>query len=148
MNRFMQLAIEEAHKGVMQNDGGPFGAVIVKDDVVIAQAHNSVLHTKDPTAHAEMLAIQHASKKLDSFDLSGCDIYTTCMPCPMCMGALQWANVRTIYYGATSLDAEKAGFRDKQFHEEEQNQPLIELGREASLEVFKLWNAKEDKIIY
>ncbi len=90
MNEFMELAIKEAEKGIRANEGGPFGVVIVRNGEVIAQNHNQVLGTNDPTAHAEMNAIRDASKKLGTFDLSDCEIYSTCEPCPMCLGAIHW----------------------------------------------------------
>lgn len=147
MNRFMQEAVKEAEKGVVQNHGGPFGAVVVKDGSVIAKAHNRVVKDNDPTAHAEINAIKKASKKLGTFDLGGCEIYTTCMPCPMCLGAIRWANISKIYYGATSKDAENIGFRDKEFYEAESKE-MTGIDRKECLEVFGLWEAKEDKILY
>jgi guanine deaminase len=147
MNKFMHQAIKEAFKGVQQNHGGPFGAVIVKDGKILSKAHNQVLKTNDPTAHAEINAIKKASKKLGTFDLSGCEIYTTCMPCPMCMGAIKWANIKTIYYGASSKDADAIGFRDLEFYEKD-NLKIINIDRTESLEPFKVWSAKEDKILY
>ena len=97
----MQIAHDEATMGMSVNDGGPFGAVIIKDNKIIAAAHNQVLKTKDPTAHAEINVIRAASKEIDSFDLSECILYTTCQPCPMCMGAIFWARIKLVYYGAT-----------------------------------------------
>lgn len=148
MNKYMQKAINEAIKGVNQNHGGPFGAVIVKDGKIISTSHNQVLKSKDPTSHAEINAIKKASKKLQTFDLSGCEIYTTCMPCPMCMGAIRWANISTIYYGATSEDAQNLGFRDKVFYEEEEHQNIKNIDRTPCLNVFKIWSQKPNKTIY
>jgi len=147
MNRYMHQAIKEALKGVVRNHGGPFGAVIVKEGKIIAKAHNKVLKLNDPTAHAEIEAIKKASKKLRTFDLSGCEIYTTCMPCPMCSGAIRWANIKTIYYGATSGDAESIGFRDKEFYDKE-FLDIKNIDRAECLEPFMVWQAKEDKRIY
>ena len=113
----MQVAIDEALKGIDANEGGPFGAVIVKDNKIISKAHNLVLKTNDPTAHAEINAIKEASSKLNSFDLSGCELYTTCEPCPMCLGAIFWARIDRVYFGATKLDAQKAGFDDNKIIE-------------------------------
>ena len=143
----MKLAIKEAKKGIVQNEGGPFGAVIVKDKKVIAKAHNTVLKSQCAVNHAEINAIQKASKKLHTFDLSGCELYTTCMPCPMCMGAIEWANITTIYYGSTSDDADAVGFRDAKFY---QSNPvkLINIDRKKTLKLFKIWENKEDKTIY
>lgn len=147
MNNFMLQALKEAFSGVEHNHGGPFGAVIVKDGKIISKAHNQVIKNNDPTAHAEISAIKKASKKLGTFDLSGCEIYTTCMPCPMCLGAVKWANIKTVYYGATSKDADKIGFRDEEFYEKEILE-LKNIEREACLKPFKTWSAKEDKILY
>lgn len=147
MNEYMKEAVKEALLGVTKNHGGPFGAVIVKNGKIIAKAHNQVLKSNDPTAHAEINAIKKASKKLQTFDLSGCEIYTTCMPCPMCSGAIRWANIKTIYYGATSEDADKIGFRDLKFYEKEAFE-LKNINRTECLEPFKLWQNKEDKTIY
>ncbi len=147
MNNFMLQAVKEAFSGVEHNHGGPFGAVIVKDGKIISKAHNQVIKNNDPTAHAEISAIKKASKKLGTFDLSGCEIYTTCMPCPMCLGAVKWANIKTVYYGATSKDADKIGFRDEEFYKKEILE-LKNIEREACLKPFKMWSEKEDKIIY
>ena len=143
----MKIAVDEAKKGVTNGDGGPFGALVVKNGKIIAKAHNSVVKTNDPTAHAEINAIRKAAKKLNSFDLSGCEIYTTCMPCPMCMGAIRWANINIIYYGATSKDAQDIGFRDKEFYDEEFIN-IYKIDTKESLEPFRLWQDKEDKVIY
>lgn len=143
----MQQAVKEAQRGVAKNHGGPFGAVIVKDGKIIAKAHNQVIKSNDPTAHAEVNVIKKASKKLQTFDLCGCEIYTTCMPCPMCLGAIKWANIKTIYYGALSQDADSIGFRDKEFYEKE-HLNLINIDRAECLEPFKEWQKKEDKVIY
>ncbi|MGE4397846.1 MAG: nucleoside deaminase [Sulfurimonas sp.] len=143
----MNQAVKEAFVGVQLNHGGPFGAVIVKDGKILSKAHNKVLKNNDPTAHAEINAIKKASKKLGTFDLSGCELYTTCMPCPMCLGAVKWANIRTIYYGATSEDADKIGFRDKEFYEKETLE-LKNIDRQECLEPFKIWQDKEDKTLY
>lgn len=147
MNNLMLQAVKEALSGVEQNHGGPFGAVIVKDGRIISKAHNQVLKDNDPTAHAEINAIKKASKKLDTFDLSGCEIYVTCMPCPMCLGAIKWANIRTVYYGATSRDADAIGFRDQDFYEKEFLE-LKNIDREECLKPFEAWSVKEDKTLY
>ena len=109
---FMKIAIAQAYKGIRKKQGGPFGAVIVKKGKIIAQAHNTVLLTNDPTAHAEINAIRKASRKLKKFDLSDCEIYSNCEPCPMCFSAIHWAQIKTIYYGATLKDSTKAGFNE------------------------------------
>ena len=147
MNKFMKQAIKESKKGMLKNHGGPFGAVIVKDGKIISSSHNQVLKTNDPTSHAEINAIRKASQKLQSYDLSGCDIYTSCMPCPMCLGAIKWANISNIYYGATSEDADKIGFRDLIFYDDK-DQNLINIDRKEALKVFRLWSEKEDKKLY
>ena len=140
----MQKAVNEAVKGVKQGHGGPFGAVIVKDGKVISTSHNKVLKSNDPTAHAEINAIKKASQKLQTFDLSGCEIYTTCMPCPMCMGAIRWANISTIYYGATSEDANNIGFRDQVFYDESY-QNIKNIYRTECLAVFRIWSEIPDR---
>ncbi len=112
MNQFMELALKEARKGMLQGKGGPFGAVVVKDNKVVGTASNQVLSNNDPTAHAEIVAIRIACGKLQTHDLSGCVIYATGEPCPMCMAAIIWANIKEIYYGAAASEAEGIGFRD------------------------------------
>ena len=109
----MKLAKKQADLGSKKQDGGPFGAVIVQNNKIIAQAHNSVLKTNDPTAHAEINAIRMACKKLKRFDLSDCEIYSSCEPCPMCFSAIHWAKMKKLYFGCTRKDAEKIGFDDK-----------------------------------
>ncbi len=143
----MQKAIKEAFIGLLKSHGGPFGAVVVKSGKIIAKAHNQVLKNNDPTAHAEINAIKKASKKLGTFDLSGCEIYTTCMPCPMCLGAIKWANINTVFYGASSKDADAIGFRDKDFYEKEFLE-LKQIQRAECLKPFKAWSAKEDRVTY
>ena len=117
MSKFMKMAINEAKKGISEGHGGPFGAVIVKDGVVVGKGHNRVVLNNDPTCHGEVDAIRKACKKLNTFDLSGCDIYTTAYPCPMCFGAILWANINKIYYGCSTTNTETIGFRDKMFEE-------------------------------
>jgi len=115
MNEFMKVAIEEARRGMTSMHGGPFGAVIVKNGKIVGRGHNKVVLWNNPTLHGEMVAIGHAGRTIDSFDLSGCDIYTTGEPCAMCLCALMWANIKTIYYGCTKKDADSIGFRDELF---------------------------------
>lgn len=136
MNAYMQIAIEEAREGIRQGHGGPFGAVIVKDGEIIAKGHNHVVEYNDPTCHGEIDAIRKACKKLNTFDLSGCELYTTHAPCPMCDCAIKWANINKVYYGCTIEDTEAIGFRDKQFYEEPSEEP-IELDRDACIELNK-----------
>ena len=115
---YLEEAVEEAKKGMQEEDGGPFGAVIVNQKgEIIARGHNEVLKTNDPTAHAEICAIRKACQKLNTKDLSNCRIYSTCEPCPMCLSAIIWANIKTIYYGSTRKDASKVGFKDDDIYE-------------------------------
>ena len=115
MNKYMQIAIDEARKGIRDEDGGPFGAVIVKDGVVIGKGHNKVLKKNDPTHHGEISAIRMAARRLRRYDLSGCELYTTGEPCHMCLCACMWANISKIYYGCTIADNGRIGFRDDKF---------------------------------
>ncbi len=152
MNRWMKIAYDEATEGMLANEGGPFGAVIVKNDEVIATAHNEVLRTNDPTAHAEINAIRRASEKLDRFDLSDCTIYTTCKPCPMCLGAIFWARIGTIYYGVIEKDAARGGFDDHRFYEmmRGENHDVIfkQIDHEESVGLFDQWLNKADRQMY
>ena len=116
MNIYMKTAFEEARKGMHCEKGGPFGAVIVKDGEILCAASNEVLWSNDPTAHAEITAIRRVSQKLQSYDLSGCVLYATGEPCPMCLSAIVWANIRTVYYAAAASEAEKIGFRDSMIY--------------------------------
>ena len=140
MNKFMKLAIKEAKKGIIEGHGGPFGAVIVKEGKVISKAHNSVIKKNDPTCHGEMEAIRKATKKLKSFDLSGCEIYTTGYPCPMCFCAILWANIDKVYYGCNTTDTEIIGFRDKAFEENIPNKKISiceEIDRKECLKLYE-----------
>ena len=141
MNKYMGMAINEAKKGIKEGHGGPFGAVIVKDNKVVAKGHNLVLKTNDPTNHGEMMAIHKACKKLQTYDLSGCEIYTTGEPCPMCMAAILWANIDKVYYGCNILDMENIGFRDAKFYEMqkpgEREKLVKEIDREECLKLYK-----------
>lgn len=113
---YMKEAIQEAYSGIEKKHGGPFGAVIVKDGEIVGKGHNRVLLDRDPTCHGEMMAIRDACKNLGTQDLSGCDLYTTAAPCPMCKGAILWANIRNVYYGCTIEDTDRIGFRDEVFY--------------------------------
>jgi guanine deaminase len=144
----MQLAIKEAYSGIKKGHGGPFGAVIVKDGKVIAKAHNQVVFQHDPTCHGEMLAIRRASKKLQTFDLSGCIIYTTGEPCPMCLGAILWANISFVYYGCNVDDTQIIGFRDKKFYEFKKDSFMKELNRQEVLKLYKEYRDTQDKTSY
>ena len=148
----MKTAMKEALKGMRNNHGGPFGAVVTKDGKIIAKAHNEVIKRNDPTAHAEVLAIRNAAKKLNKFDLSDCELYTTCEPCPMCIAAIHWAKIRKIHYGCTRQDAENIGFKDNEIYEiikkDEKNTETTQEDREECMKAFKEWEAKENKIQY
>jgi tRNA(Arg) A34 adenosine deaminase TadA len=152
--KFMQLAIQLSEQNVDQGKGGPFGAVVVKDGKVIAKSANKVTSSNDPTAHAEVSAIRAACKKLKTFDLSGCVIYTSCEPCPMCLGAIYWARLDKIYYANTKVDAAAIGFDDQFIYEEldlEMNQrrlPIVQLMREEAQIAFKKWEQSPLKIEY
>lgn len=154
MNRFMKLAIEEAIKGVKADHGGPFGAVIVRDEDAVGIGHNTVVETNDPTAHAEINAIRMATKRLGRFDLSDCVIYSSCEPCPMCLGAIHWARMKRLYYGCTREDAEAIGFDDRLICDAMTGESGAEqvvahsLDRTECLRVFRLWESKEDRVRY
>ena len=149
----MQKAIELSIESV-KNGGGPFGAVIVKNGEIISEASNSVTKTNDPTAHAEINAIRLATKKLNTFDLSGCEIYTSCEPCPMCLGAIYWARLDKIYFANNKTDAKNIGFDDSFIYEEidkpyeKRSIKTIQMMRDEALEAFKLWQETDDKIEY
>ena len=145
LNKYMRFAIEEAREGIQMGDGGPFGCVITKNGKVVGKGHNMVLATNDCTAHGEMEAIRDACARLDTYDLSGCELFTTSAPCPMCRGAIQWANIKKIYVGCNIQDAEDIGFRDKLFYE---NPPITEeLDRDECLKLFEEYK-NMDKVIY
>lgn len=153
MNKFMRLAIKEATKGIDNGHGGPFGAVIVKNNKVIAKGHNQVIKNNDPTCHGEMMAIHKACKKLNTFDLSGCEIYTTGEPCPMCLAAILWANIDKVYYGCNIYDTEDIGFRDSAFYEfqndkEKKENFIKELDRDKCLELYEKYKNIKDKKHY
>jgi guanine deaminase len=154
MPNFMDIAIEEANKGVALGHGGPFGACIAKDGRLISIAHNRVLKYNDPTLHAEMQAISQAARALGRFDLSDCELYTSCEPCPMCLGAVYWARIKRVYYAATRDDAADGGFDDRKFYEDmgKGNLPegveLIQIDRDKALVPFRRWNEKPDRKIY
>ncbi len=148
---YMRIAIEQARKGFSHAHGGPFGCVIVKDNKIIAKGHNHVLKNNDPTAHGEMVTIRKASKKLKTYDLKGCELYTTGFPCPMCLGAILWANISKVYYGCTTDDAEIIGFRDKSF--EDNMKQIIEelcsqLLEKECQDLFKEYDSVKDKKLY
>ena len=140
-NEYMQVAIDEAFDGISRQHGGPFGCVIVKDGRIVGQGHNRVLKNNDPTCHGEVSAIRDAGQKLGTFDLNGCELYTTGEPCPMCLCACLWANIDRVYYGCTIEDNELIGFRDEDFDElfggrEAFSDYLVCIDREACLQLF------------
>ena len=143
MNEFMKIANKNAEEGIKNNEGGPFGALIVDSlGKIISTGRNNVLETKDPTAHAEIEAIREACKKLNTYDLSGYTLYTTCEPCPMCLSAIIWANIKNVYYGCTRKDAAEIGFRDDMIYEylKGNNNEIVslkELDRDECLKNFK-----------
>ena len=151
--KFMSKAIALSKKNV-QNNGGPFGAVIVKDGKIIARGVNGVTRHNDPTAHAEVSAIRKAAKKLGTYDLEGCVIYTSCEPCPMCLGAIYWAHLDKMYYGNTKTDAKNIGFDDSFIYEEIDLKPADrklkseQLLSNEAFQVFENWSNKTDKIEY
>lgn len=150
---FMKLAVSLSIENV-KNGGGPFGAVIVKDNEVIATGVNRVTSNHDPTAHAEVSAIRSACSLLHTFDLSGCDIYTSCEPCPMCLGAIYWAHIDHIYYGNTKEDAAAIGFDDSFIYKElaldpkDRQKAMTNLLHEEALRAFQAWEEKSDKVEY
>jgi len=154
MNPFMQLAVETAREGMQSGMGGPFGAVIVRDDEIIAVAHNEVLGTNDPTAHAEIVAIRRATATLGRFDLSDCTLYSTCEPCPMCLFAIHWAGIKKLYFGADRHDAAGGGFDDEYIYkmmDGTADSPLLHPGivdKKECADLFDEWNAKSDRIMY
>ena len=156
MNEFMNIANEMARINLVTNAGGPFGAVVVKDGVIVGQGSNLVLSSNDPTAHAEVTAIRDAAHNLHTHDLSGCEIYTSCYPCPMCLSAIIWANIKTVYYGNTKEDAAAIGFRDDFIYNYINKLPagddnvlsLIPMDREETIKTFVDYSNKEDKEIY
>ncbi len=152
--KFMQEAISLSRKHMELGHGGPFGCVVVKDGVIVGRGWNKVCSTNDPTAHAEVTAIREACQNLNTYQLSGCVIYTSCEPCPMCMGAIYWSRPDRVYYANTKEDAALYGFDDSFIYEElklpatARRIPLIAMEKASALEVFRLWNQKEDKEIY
>lgn len=142
---FMRIAIALSEKNVLESIGGPFGAVVVKDGAIVAQSGNRVTATNDPTAHAEVSAIRLACTALQTFDLSGCVIYTSCEPCPMCLSAIYWARINTVYYANTKVDAGAIGFDDKFIYDEldkpmsERSLPILQMMRDEAQQAFKLW---------
>ena len=152
-NKFMMKAIELSINSV--NSGtGPFGSVIVKDNKIISEGFNTVTSAKDPTSHAEISAIRSACKNLNNFSLEGCDLYTTCEPCPMCLSAIYWARIDRVYYANTRRDAQKIDFSDAMIYEElnktikDRKIPMHQMMRDEALKSFEIWDKKTDKVKY
>lgn len=151
MNFYMQAAIDEARLGIINGDGGPFGAVVVKDGNIISRGHNSVIKNNDPTCHGEIEAIRKACQILDTFDLTGCELYTTGFPCIMCMGAILWSNIEKVYYGCSTQDTELIGFRDKKFEESLDNfrcDLCEEVDRNSCIQLYKEYSNIKNKQNY
>ncbi len=152
--KFMMDAIVLSQKGIDNNEGGPFGCIIVKDDKIIGSGNNKVINNIDPTAHAEIVAIRNACRHLGSFHLSGSEIYTSCEPCPMCLGAIYWARPKIIFYANTREDAASIGFDDSLIYSEmkaepsDRKIPAINIGRADAVKVFRNWACKNDKTLY
>ena len=158
MNQYMEIAKNLANQNLTTNDGGPFGACIVKDGKIVGKGANNVLKNNDPTAHAEITAIRNACQNLNTYDLTDCELYTSCYPCPMCLSAIIWANIKTVYYGNTKEDAANIGFRDDFIYnyinnitnnkEDTKTLKLIQMDREKTIEEFQKFTSKIDKKIY
>lgn len=150
----MTRAIELAEQAVNEMTGGPFGAVVVCQGRVVGEGQNRVLQSNDPTAHAEVEAIRAASKALGRFDLSDCELFSSCEPCPMCLGATYWARLRAVYYAANRYDAAAIGFDDARFYDElsrapkERDMPLREMGRDEALRIFAQWGKLDQRRKY
>lgn len=151
---FMQIAIQRSAEGMRRNEGGPFGAIVVRGDTIVGVGNNRVLLTNDPTAHAEVVAIRDACKNLNTFQLTDCVIYTSCEPCPMCLGAIYWARPKAVYFGCSKEDAAGIGFDDQFIYEElevplpERRIPMRQILREEARKVFSEWAVKPDKTPY
>ena len=157
MNRYMELAKDLSDENLDTEAGGPFGACIVKNGRIIGKGSNHVISDNDPTAHAEIVAIRDACKNINSYDLSDCELYTSCYPCPMCLSAIIWANIKKVYYGNTKEDAASIGFRDDFIYnyikniDNSNNNDLLEfecMDREKTIEIFNKFVKKDDKTIY
>ena len=158
MNKYMKIAKELSEDNLKTNVGGPFGACVVKDGKIIGKGSNHVLSNNDPTAHAEVMAIRDACKNINSYDLNGCELYTSCYPCPMCLSAIIWSNIKKVYYGNTKEDAANIGFRDdyiynyiKSLTDNTNDKSVLKLeciDREETIETFNQFIEKSDKTIY
>ena len=153
-NRFMERAIQLSVDNVVQGRGGPFGAVIVRAHEIIAEGANSVTMRNDPTAHAEVTAIREACSKLGTFELRGCELYSSCEPCPMCLGAIYWAHLDRVYFAGNALDASQAGFSDAFIYREisrppsARSIPMVQMMHSEALEAFRVWEKQPNKITY
>lgn len=153
-SNYLQQAIDLAANNVESGQGGPYGALVVKDGKIIASSGNQVTSLLDPTAHAEVMAIRLACQALNDFQLTGCILYTSCEPCPMCLGAIYWARLDKVYYACSREDAASAGFDDSFIYDEiprlpaERRIAMLNLKQSTDLKPFELWNAKPDKILY
>jgi guanine deaminase len=153
-NLFMARAIQLSLDNVLSGQGGPFGAVIVKEGHIVAEGVNRVTATNDPTAHAEVVAIREACAKLGFFELKDCELYTSCEPCPMCLGAIYWARLSRVYFGNIAADASKVGFDDSAIYHEfarphsQRSIPMVQMMRQQALTAFRAWEAKPHKIPY
>lgn len=151
---FMKLAIDKSRYGMDNNFGGPFGAVIVRDNEIIADGFNIVTSSNDPTAHAEITVIRKACEKLKTFNLEGCELYTSCEPCPMCLSAIYWARIKKVYYANTKEDADTIDFSDKFIYDElskskkDRELKMEQMDRDEAIKVFDAWSKKVDKIEY
>ncbi len=151
---FMARAVELGRIHMQSGDGGPFGAVVVKGREIIAEGYNEVVSHKDPTAHAEIVALRRAALELDTYRLEGCEIYTSCEPCPMCLAAIYWSRIARVWFAATAEDAGEIGFDDKDLYEElrrpraERRIPSRQLLREQALAVMGEWRVKADRVVY
>ena len=147
MEKFMEAALQEAYEGIEKNHGGPFGAVVVKNGKLEGRGHNRVLYKKDPTCHGEMEAIRDACKNLGTHDLTGCQLYTTAEPCPMCPGGILWSNIQEVYFGCDRIDTDRIGFRDDVFYEylDGKNDILSirQIDHEKCLSLFEHYEAKK-----
>jgi guanine deaminase len=151
---FLREAIRLSMEKMQLNEGGPFGAVVVRDGEIIARGWNRVTSANDPTAHAEIVAIREACARLDTFSLVGCDLYASCEPCPLCLAAIYWSRLDRIYFGATCADAARAGFDDQHFYDEirrptsERSLPMQQALREEAVVALQAWTAKTDRTLY
>ena len=153
MNEYMKIAKELSEESIRTHEGGPFGACIVKDGIVVGRGRNMVLKNNDPTAHAEVMAIRDACSNLGTYDLTGCELYTSCYPCPMCLSATIWSNMKKVYYGNTKGDAADIGFRDDYIYEfikgsGEEALDLKMLDRDETIKTFKAFTEDESRTIY